>query len=1043
MGPKKNHINLPLLIFILLLVTGLFAIGISRMRIDTDIVTSLPDDDSVISDAKYLIMNNPIQDQLVIDISVSKADPDLLVEGGQFIEGELRKSGLFKSVGINEVRGLFPELLYHIINNLPVMFTEQELFEKVGPLLEPRRIRKKLEQDLSTLLGIEGIGRAETVSRDPLSLRYIAMARLADLAPSRNAKVYRGQILSKDGGHLLIMARPKSSGTDTTFSRMATGLIKNVTGALNKKYETKGHVFSVNPVGAYRAALDNEQMAKRDSQRAILFSTLGIALLLLLAFPRPLIGLLSFLPALIGTLIAFFVYSLMHQSISILTLGFGGAIISITVDHGIAYLLFIDRPHETFGRQAAREVRAVGLLATLTTVGAFSVLSISGFPILAQIGQFAALGITFSFVFVHTVFPYVFPVMPPARRQRRLPVQAVVNRLALTGGKKKAYAALALTLFMVYFAKPEFHVDLKAMNTITEETKAAEALVTSVWGNVFSKIFLVLEGKSIEDLQRTGDRLAGLLEQEVASGSLSSAFIPSMIFPGQERGKENFRAWKAFWNRGRISEFKKSMDKASSDLGFVPNAFAPFYSAIDAQNHDTKDIPEAFFALFGIARSRDGSGWVQFSTLTPGANYDGEAFYANYGAKGIARIFDPNLFSERLGRHLSSTFQKMALIIGLSAVILLFLFFMDIRLTLITLLPIIFSLICTLGTLKLIGHPLDIPGLMLSIVVIGMGIDYSIFFVRSYQRYVYENNESLGLIRVAVFMAGASTIIGFGALSFADHSMLKSAGLTSLLGICYSLIGAFAILPPILKTLFVPAQFLARTTIGAEKNPANVVKKYRHMEASPRLSARFRTIFDPMFVELQRFLKTPEIIMDIGSGYGVPAVWILELFPEARVYGIEPDYEKTRISDRVVGERGSIKQDSAPDLPAVPDPADAALMIDVIQYLTDDQLNLTLRRLCRQLRSEGLIIIRARVPFEKGTGLPGLIEDIRSRIFNTKLHYRSVHEIRTRLIEAGFEIQSVEPSGRGQTKTWFLAQIEKGSSQESVGNNLCLKEKTS
>jgi len=665
----------------------------------------------------------------------------------------------------------------------------------------------------------------------------------------------------------------------------------------------------------------------------------------------------------------------------------------------------------------------VGLLATLTTVGAFSALSISGFPILAQIGQFAALGIAFSFVFVHTVSPFVLPVMPPARRQRRLPLQRVVNRLALAGGKKKVYAALALTLFMVYFAKPEFHVDLKAMNTITEETKAAEALVTSVWGNVFTKIFLALEVESLEDLRKTGDRLAGLLEKEVASGTLSSAFIPSMIFPGEERGQENFRAWKAFWNNGSVAEFKKSMDEASSDIGFAPNAFVPFYSAINAQNHETRDIPEAFFTLFGIARSRDGSGWVQFSTLTPGDNYNGEAFYANYGAKGLAKIFDPNLFSERLGKYLSSTFQKMALIIGLSAVILLFLFFMDIRLTLITLLPIIFSLICTLGTLKLIGHPLDIPGLMLSIVVIGMGIDYSIFFVRSYQRYAYENNESLGLIRLTVFMAGASTIIGFGALSFADHSMLKSAGLTSLLGICYSLIGAFAILPPILKNLFIPAQFSARKTIGMEKTPASVAKKYRHMETSPRLSARFRTSFDPMFVELQGFLKTPEIIMDIGSGYGVPAIWILELFPEARVFGIEPDYEKTRISNRVIGDRGSIIQGRAPDLPAVPDPADAALMIDVIQYLTDDQLKLTLGRLSRQLRGEGLLVIRASAHFEKGICLPGLIENIRSRIFGTKLYYRSVREIRTRLIEAGFEIKAVEPSGRGRTKTWFLAQV--------------------
>ncbi|MCP3967065.1 MAG: MMPL family transporter, partial [Lentisphaerae bacterium] len=142
-----------------------------------------------------------------------------------------------------------------------------------------------------------------------------------------------------------------------------------------------------------------------------------------------------------------FVYSLFHPSISMLTLGFGGAIISITVDHGIIYLLFLDRPHETSGSKVAHEVRAIGLLATLTTVGAFSALSFSGFPILAQVGQFAALGIALAFIFVHTVFPLIFPTMPPARRQIKPFLQRVTDALALKGGKTKAYIALGLALF--------------------------------------------------------------------------------------------------------------------------------------------------------------------------------------------------------------------------------------------------------------------------------------------------------------------------------------------------------------------------------------------------------------------------------------------------------------------------------------------------------------------------------------------------------------------------------------------------------------------
>jgi endonuclease III len=49
----------------------------------------------------------------------------------------------------------------------------------------------------------------------------------------------------------------------------------------------------------------------------------------------------------LGTIAAAFVYSLFSSKISILAIGFGSTIISFTVDYGIAYLLFLDRPFET------------------------------------------------------------------------------------------------------------------------------------------------------------------------------------------------------------------------------------------------------------------------------------------------------------------------------------------------------------------------------------------------------------------------------------------------------------------------------------------------------------------------------------------------------------------------------------------------------------------------------------------------------------------------------------------------------------------------
>ena len=153
----------------------------------------------------------------------------------------------------------------------------------------------------------------------------------------------RDSLLSGDGRHLLVTAKPLAAGTNTASARKISELFIATAQEIGKRLCSRGVQVTLTPVGAYRAALDNERIIRHDVQLAIILATAGIAVLLLLSFSRPLIGLLSLVPAIAGTAAALFVYSLFHPSISIIMLGFGGAIISITVDHGITYLLFLDR----------------------------------------------------------------------------------------------------------------------------------------------------------------------------------------------------------------------------------------------------------------------------------------------------------------------------------------------------------------------------------------------------------------------------------------------------------------------------------------------------------------------------------------------------------------------------------------------------------------------------------------------------------------------------------------------------------------------------
>jgi predicted exporter/SAM-dependent methyltransferase len=998
-----------------------------RLSIETNIINALPGNDPVIADARYVISHHPLQDRIVVDLSCHPHDMGHLLEGASLVEKRLRESGLFRQVGMDEAFQHYPELATAISQHLPVLFTARELEAHVKPLLDFRHMQAQLQAQVNQLQNFEGIGQADLIARDPLGLRNIVLARLAPLAPGRGIKIQRGQLVSAGGQHILLMAEPATPALASPFAHQATALFSAISASLEKTYAAKGVSFVVTPLGAYRAALDNETAARNDIRRAVLFSTLAICLLLIVGFPRPFIGMLALLPALAGTIVALFVYSLFEKSISLLAIGFGGAIISFTVDYGIAYLLFLDRPYETRGMEASREVWTLGVLAMLTTAVSFAFLFLSGFPALTQLGIFAALGVLFTFIFVHAVYPFVFPKMSAARREGFAPFRKTVKTLTSAGPPGKAWAALALFVAMLFFAKPAFHVDLNAMNSLSPETAAAEELIRNIWGDVLKRVYVVVEGKTLSDLRQKGDRLTAQIEDAMVKGVISTAFLPSLVFPDRQRADRNFTAWHSFWTPERIAALGKNLALASREAGFAAGAFTPFSEQIKTPTAVAPDIPPALYPLMGIAQDRGGKGWRMFATLTADRNYHGETFYRRLAAEGSAKIFDPAFFGEHLGGIIMDGFIKVLLIVGLLTLVIVFLYLLDIPLTLLALAPMVFALVCTLGTLNLMGMPLGIPVIMIAAVVIGMGTDYALYLVVSWQRYRDDDHPSLALIRTSVFLSFATTFLGFGVLSLATHVMLRGIGLTLLLGIGYSFLGAVAIVPPIAKRLFAPEPWPPGTVAaGSKEHFRLVLKRYRHMEAYPRIFARFKILLDPMFPRLAEFVENPRIIMDIGCGFGVPAAWLLALYPAARLFGIDPDRHRVGFAGRVVGERGVMQVGKAPAIPEISEKADVALLLDIIHVLSDEDLQLTLEHLRKRMLPGGksVLILRCTIPSEKRPSIERWLEETRLRFHGAAVYFRPATEIAHALTKAGFRINLTEPSSLAKELRWFIAEPE-------------------
>jgi SAM-dependent methyltransferase len=316
---------------------------------------------------------------------------------------------------------------------------------------------------------------------------------------------------------------------------------------------------------------------------------------------------------------------------------------------------------------------------------------------------------------------------------------------------------------------------------------------------------------------------------------------------------------------------------------------------------------------------------------------------------------------------------------------------------------------------------------MVTVVVIGMGSDYALYLVRSYQRYMDEDHPSLGLIRLSVFLCFATTFVGFGALSVSGHALLKSAGIALALGIGYSFIGAVTITTPLLKHVFVPIGWSHEEILpGSKQHRLRVMRRYRHMEPYPRLFARFKMGLDPMFPRLASFLRSPRYIIDIGCGYGIPSVWLLSLFPQAKVFGFDPDRRRVTVANRAFGDRGAATVGKAPNLPAVsPGQVDTALMLDMIHLISDDELRFTLLQLYDKIVPEGKLILRTTIPSRKRVPWLRRIEECRLKALHFTSHFRSSEEVTTLLSEAGFMVEIKEPTALGREETWFICKRPK------------------
>jgi predicted exporter/SAM-dependent methyltransferase len=1094
---------------VVLLLAGVFAVCAvllgRSLKLNEDFTDMLPMSDPAIAEQVEALKHVRQADRLFVDVQTTAPDPSRLAEAVDLTDAALRaipELGDFRChIDAADLRDVYEELQ----TQLPSLLASNELHE-LELRLKPAALEQRLAWLKKTMSQPQGLMFKDVAQTDPAGISDTVSARLRALqAGIGDARIVNGWITSADGLHVLLSAAPAFRSSEVG---KCAALMKTVLKAARSVESRFPDGFvRIAITGAHRSALDNATLIREDSTLTSVLAAIAVALLMLAAYRRRWLALLGLLPTVFGALGALVIFHLTGDPVSAVALGCGSILIGVTVDYGIYVLYHTDDAPPGSREQLARAVATLVPALTfgaLTTMAAFLVMFISPVSGHRQLGLFGATGVALAAVFAMVILPLFIPVNPGGLG-RVLPLTTVMQRLF---DWRARHARLVLPLLLLFTGvcvlgvwRLGFDGDFARLNGVTAETRRDEELVREVWGKALSLTTVVVSGADREEALQKNERVYAALRalhepgradlpvgldarqrvptefmgreqvrmehgplQEQQVVETFSSIAP--LLPSDRTRQANRRDWQAFWSDSRRLDLGHSLAGAGANLGFRADAFQPFLDRIASPALAATGMDSALGRLATDYWSEK-DGRVFICTLVKVK--DRESFKqlreAIQREVPDAMLLNKAALADEITRIARRALPLFGVMVAVLNAVLLYLLLGRLELVLITLLPMAAGVFWTLGSLGLLGLPIDMSNFIFVIFVIGVGGDYSLFMVLAELEPLRGYKERTASTGGAVTLCALTTLFGVGVLVLARHPALFSVGLTALMGISFSLLATLFLVPPCMRCLRsapapgavfralaensgdgpsvgIPSLTTCANQAGRGARPATpeagvlpnkevasppgaqpaclrarrkqVSRLYRYQGPYVTQFVYWKMRTDPLFQAVEKATPLRGRILDLGCGYGILAHWLTLFAPERSVSGVDFDADKIRVAQATARANPGVAFEQRDILEWTEYPAcDCVLLCDVLHYFPRELKAEVLRKVFQALRPGGCLIVRDACA--EGTSRHGRVawsEKWAVRFGQNKtrhgLHFESEESHLALLREAGFAEATVQ-----------------------------------
>ncbi len=465
--------------------------------------------------------------------------------------------------------------------------------------------------------------------------------------------------------------------------------------------------------------------------------------------------------------------ALVFRNIHILTFVFSTTLIGVCVDYSLHY--FVALKEGKTGTEVIKDIFKSLTVSLITTVSAFLILLFADFILLRQISIFTITGLVTVYGIVVLWYPLLEKIgldykpdntnSLDARQNfsllgresergvelNKYNMNSLLSRIFNTHETVHAskhlgiFVSLSLFIIILLILRPiHFDDNIKNMYTPPKTLLKAEKLFTEIAGTNGDTSIFVVKGNNLEDLLQKEEEIADML-----NGTEYQAL--SKYVQSEKRQKSNQTLRKELY-RAKLNDFAIFLPTQKRSQLISQNYGNNFLSV----NNDFEFMKKNFL----IDKN---------TSIMVVSGYNGEKI------DGVRIINFQKDISAQIKHCRRVCLGLLIPIFGLLYLLLTKIY--DKKSGLKILLPSICAVALVFGILGLFGCPINLFHLLAIFLIIGFGLDYSVFR--------FTNPEKAG---DSVFLSCITTVFSFALLAFAGFKLISSLGTVLALGLLSSYI---------------------------------------------------------------------------------------------------------------------------------------------------------------------------------------------------------------------------------------------------------------